>query len=780
VICSLFFKALIAEFSTDALQAKTHKRQPFLEVPRALDPVTDMFWGGVAVQFTGFGGDSMAPAIQKWLSIFEAGSHDWRPILEVRADDAGNFALDLSLEPTSGAVQVPVPLSTFLSDAHYTTDRTAVLQALYILAGVVPPVHQLLANGGGLPAPIDPEQILEVLLAQLPLVELLGIQVRLPRELKELVRPKLSVRIDTKGQEQAAFSLGDIFAFDWQVALGDVFLTPEEFLKLVRAQHGLVMLRGQYVLIQPDELERLRKRLERGPRPGPHQLFHAALTGEFEGAPAKLSGQVLQLIESITAIQNLPVPAGIQATLRPYQQGGFEWMYKNAQLGMGSVIADDMGLGKTLQVLCLLEQLRSEGKLRQAPALAVVPTSLLANWKKEAERFAPHLNVHLFHGADRKLPTEAVDLMVTTYGVVRSDLAKLKKRNWSLAVIDEAQNIKNPATAQSKAIRELPAPLRIAMSGTPVENRLSDYWSIMDFALPGYLGTQKEFRADYGIPITNFRDTDALRRFHLITSPFILRRLKTDPKVISDLPDKIIQNQWSVLTQAQAAIYEGVVQECMHAITAAETAIARQGLVLKMLTALKQVCNHPAQYLGKGAPDSAESGKAQVFLQLVESIVAQHEKCLVFTQYTEMANLLVQMLRQELGVEASLLHGGLSPKQREALVTEFQTASHRKVFILSLKAGGTGLNLTAANHVIHYDLWWNPAVENQATDRAFRIGQKKNVLVHRLICKGTMEERIDELINNKRDLAALAVAGGEKWIGELGNKDLRELVALTM
>jgi uncharacterized Zn finger protein/superfamily II DNA or RNA helicase len=779
VICSQLLGMLIAEFGIDTPTYFRSRRELFDEPAPTRDPVLDLFFGGMTVAFSGFGSASIPVAIQKWLDIFELGQRHDRPILVVEAVNEGDFSLQLQLEDLSQPLLPPITLAELLHSPAHARDRATRLKAIHLLASLVRPIHDLLTSSGKAPIIIKPEDLLEILLDKLPLVELLGVQVMLPNILKSLVRPKASVSIDTQDRDQdGMFKLDDLLSFDWQVSVGADVLSPEEFFALLKTTHGLVKMRSQYVLIQPDELEKLRKRFERGAKPSPQKLFHAALSGEFEGSPALLSPAVKKLIRELTEIKEMPIPEGIHAELRPYQKRGFAWMYKNARIGLGSVIADDMGLGKTLQVLTLIEQLRAEGKLQSTPALAVVPTSLLANWKKEAERFAPNLQVEVFHGSDRKLPREPFDLLVTTYGTMRSDLAAIKKMKWGLLVIDEAQNIKNADTAQSKALRSIPAAVHIAMSGTPVENRLTDYWSIFDFAQPGYLGTMREFKEDYATPITRYRDPDALRVFHSITAPFIMRRLKTDPKVISDLPDKIVHNQWAPLEQKQASVYENVVNVCLREINGAKDDISRRGLVLKMLTALKQVCNHPVQYLKKGSATTETSGKAAALVPILEGIASQHEKCLIFTQYTEMGKLLQQMLQAEMGIEASFLHGGLNPKQREELVTEFQTDPHRKVFILSLKAGGTGLNLTAANHVIHYDLWWNPAVENQATDRAFRIGQRKNVMVHRLICKGTLEERIDEMLNTKRALAELTVAQGENWIGDLSNADLRALVRL--
>ena len=451
------------------------------------------------------------------------------------------------------------------------------------------------------------------------------------------------------------------------------------------------------------------------------------------------------------------------------------------RIGFGSIIADDMGLGKTLQVITLLQRMKDEGMLKEKRVLIVVPTGLITNWQAELQRFAPQLIVFTYHGPQRSLKGFDSDILLTTYGVLRSDITKLKKLPWRVAVIDEAQNIKNADTAQSKAVRSIPADTHIAMSGTPVENRLSEFWSIMDFCNSGYLGTANSFKADYANPIQRQGDEHMAERFRRITAPFLMRRLKTDKSIISDLPDKIEQNELALLTESQAALYHETLQNAMQAIEEVETTdqqslFTRQGLVLQMILALKQICNHPALFLKNGNFDPELSGKTEMLLSLLESIVESGQKVLVFTQFREMGDMLSQMIEQRLGERPLFLHGGCNIKQRQEMVERFQNNPRTdRIFLLSLKAAGTGLNLTAASHVIHYDLWWNPAVEAQATDRAYRIGQHQNVLVHRFITQNTFEERIDKMIQDKRHLADMTVATGESWIGKLSNKELREL-----
>jgi SNF2 family DNA or RNA helicase len=409
-----------------------------------------------------------------------------------------------------------------------------------------------------------------------------------------------------------------------------------------------------------------------------------------------------------------------------------------------------------------------------------VPTGLLTNWQAEIGKFAPSLSVHIFHGTARNLEQFNTDIMLTTYGVLRSDFEMLKKHKWRVMIIDEAQNIKNHDTAQSKAVKSIQANIRIAMSGTPVENRLTEFWSIMDYTNKGYLGNIKAFKEDYANPIQVFNDEHVVSKFRKITAPFMMRRMKSDKSIISDLPDKIEQNQFAQLSKQQAALYQRTMEAAMEEIEGFETndsqtLFKRQGLVLQMILALKQICNHPTQFLKNGQFEPSLSGKTELLFELLDSINESGEKVLIFTQFTEMGELLQRFITERFGEKPMFYHGSCSIKQREDMVSRFQNGRADKIFILSLKAAGTGLNLTAASHVIHYDLWWNPAVENQATDRAYRIGQKKNVMVHRMICKNTFEERIDEMIQKKKHLAEMTVASGENWIGKLSNKELRDI-----
>jgi SNF2 family DNA or RNA helicase len=607
----------------------------------------------------------------------------------------------------------------------------------------------------------------------------LDIKILLPKALQTLLRPKASVKLKKNESGKSFVNLNDLLSFDWQVALGDTVVSQHEFNQLLKTAAKLFKFKENYIYVDETDLEKLHKAFA-ADKLTPFQMLQMALAEEHEGAPVTLTDEVRDLIKELTTAEDIPLPQGIEAQLRPYQHRGFSWMYRNSRIGFGSVIADDMGLGKTLQVISVLMKFKEENSINaKRKALVVVPTGLLTNWQAEIEKFAPSLTSHIFHGQMRDLLQFDADVLLTTYGVLRSDFETLKKQKWQVMIIDEAQNIKNHSTAQSKAVKSIPADIRIAMSGTPVENRLTEFWSIMDFTNKGYLGTVKLFKQDFANPIQMFNDEQVAHKFKKITAPFMMRRMKSDKSIISDLPDKIEQNQLAQLTKQQAALYQKTMQAAMREIEGCgddhQSLFKRQGLVLQMILALKQICNHPTQFLKNGKFDASLSGKTELLFELLDSIVESGEKVLVFTQFAEMGKLLERFIDERFGEKPLFYHGGSNVKKREEMVHRFQHSRADQIFLLSLKAAGTGLNLTAASHVIHYDLWWNPAVENQATDRAYRIGQQKNVMVHRLICKNTFEERIDEMIQQKKHLAEMTVATGENWIGKLSNKELREM-----
>ncbi len=776
-LCSLILNEYVSQFTI-----------PMGEFYR--NKVSFEMWDGFFFQqtpyeFKGFREKETPTAIQTWLNNYYITQKDFVPILRVEENpERGNFVLDVLVQNRHEQEKEPIEFQQILQKKLYENIRFEVLQDLLLLSNHFPALDKYLQTQGSRKMQFDGEEFVGVLLEILPTLQLFGIQILLPKSLKHWIKPQISGTIKSKKASQVGgfMHLDDMLSFNWQIAVGEELLSWNEFESLIKGMKGLVKIKDRYVLIEQDELEKLKKRLENPPKLTGADLLKTALAEEYQGSKVGLSPEVVELLKDLTSPGNVKLPENLHAELRPYQLRGYEWMVKNTKLGFGSLIADDMGLGKTLQVITLLLKFKQEGAFAKNKALIVVPTTLLTNWQKEINRFAPDLTFQIYHGTKRKLEIKdaenPVDLVITTYGTVRSDADIFKKTSWYFVAIDEAQNIKNPDTEQTKAIKNLKSDIKIAMSGTPVENRLSEFWSILDFTNKGYLGNLSKFTNEFTKPIQLDHSQEKLQVFKKITAPFLLRRLKTDKSIISDLPDKIENNHYTNLSKEQAALYESVVQQSLKDIEENE-GIARKGLVLKLMTALKQVGNHPHQYLGKGKKLLEESGKAQMLIELLENIQEANEKVLIFTQYREMGKLLVEFIKDRFWVEPLFLHGGIDRKQRDVLVERFQKNRADSVFILSLKAGGTGLNLTQGNHVIHFDLWWNPAVENQATDRAFRIGQTKNVMVYRLINQGTMEEKIDAMIRSKRDLADMSITTGETWLGDLSNADLKNLVQLT-
>lgn len=772
-----YYPTLLSLFLTHFLRTYHKLNVRFQETE-----VFQLFFNGTLEQFTEFENKEYPSAMQLWLSKFYIAEKDFVPVIQVEDLDDG-FEVSIAVQDTTQPLEPLISLKDVLAKKTYTTIRLGFLRDLAMLSDFFPQISYLVASKGKESLIFDSKEFVEILFKILPTIKLFGIKILLPKALRKLLRPKMSMQIESSESgmihgKKSIINMDEMLGFAWKIAIGDRLVTEAEFLKMVRQFSGIVKLNDEFVFFDENEIRSLIDKLENPPEMTGHQLLQVALTEDYQGAKVHLDENTRQLIDSLLQGEGTETPEGLKATLRPYQLRGYEWLYKNSRLGFGSLIADDMGLGKTLQVIATLLKLKEDGELGAHKALIVVPTTLLTNWEKEIKKFAPALKTHTYHGSNRKLaPLKEADAMITTYGVARTETAKLNKEKWLTLVIDEAQAIKNPGTAQTKAIKKIKAPIKIAMSGTPVENRLSEYWSIFDFSNKGYLGNLRQFKADYAAPIEIEKDQTQLKKFRKVTEPFILRRLKSDKSIIKDLPDKIEYDQYCQLSPEQTAIYQNVVETTMKSVENAE-GIQRKGQVLKLITALKQVCNHPRQFLKKGSADPAISGKCALLFSLLKQILDRNEKTLIFTQYREMGELLAKMIADEFSNTAPFLHGGVSRKGRDEMVEDFQNNRTTRIMILSLKAGGTGLNLTAANNVIHFDLWWNPAVEAQATDRAYRIGQNRNVMVHRFITKGTFEEKINELLIRKRDLANMTVSTGEKWIGDLSNTELNEMIRL--
>ena len=591
---------------------------------------------------------------------------------------------------------------------------------------------------------------------------------------------------------EAGLGLDRVIEFDFEAAMGGEALDASELEALARARSSLIQLRGTWMEVDPRQIAKAVKFLKgRGKgRMSASDLVRIALgaDGDVSGIPIQgvdADGWLRELIDRLVGREEFemqPQPAGLKGNLRPYQLRGMSWMRFLSRWGLGACLADDMGLGKTIQTLALLQGVRERGDRR--PVLLLCPTSVLNNWRKESAKFTPDITTLIHHGTGRHKPgvfaeaAAGAGLVVSSYGLLVRDLETLSQVDWAGVVLDEAQNIKNPATKQSQSARSLKAGFRVALTGTPVENHVGDLWALMDFLNPGWLGTQASFKRVFHTPIQKFQDGAAADRLRRITGPFVMRRLKTDKTIIDDLPEKLESKDYCPLTKEQAALYQSVVDAAEDEI-AVSGGMKRRGLVLALLARLKQVCNHPAHFLGDNSRIGGRSGKLERLEEIVDEVRERGERLLVFTQFTEMGEMLQRHLRETRCEEVLFLHGALARPARDAMIERFQNDPDGPgIFILSLKAGGTGLTLTRANHVVHFDRWWNPAVEDQATDRAFRIGQRNQVQVHKFIVAGTLEERIDDMIERKKKVTSKVVGTGEAWLSELSNEELRDLINL--
>lgn len=762
------------------------------------------FFTGQLFRFEWFGVADTPIVVQRWLNCLSLRDREHQILLLVEEEEEADASLDYAdmddeepavRELITTQLQISLDLKIQIKDTLHTVAEIVsheasiagsakILSDLTFLTSYLPDLEQFLRDADysdDSKITYSLEEFAPVLLNSLPVLELLGVKLVLPKSLNKLLRPQLNLKVTktAQGSARTFLDLQKVISFDWQIALGDVSVTPEEFRQLVSSVSGLVRIRDQYVLLNHDEVESIAKRIENlPPSLSSLELLKGHLTNELDDASIDIDRSIQKLLEESISSKQISIPKRLTADLRPYQRLGFEWLVHNARMGFGSILADDMGLGKTVQVIAFLLHQKEHQEIKNVDALVVLPTSLITNWRKELERFASSLTVHVYYGPQRKLPKKTYDVVLTSYGTLRSDVEILSKRKFRTFIVDEAQTIKNPTAQQTRAIKKIRADVRIALSGTPVENRLLDYWSIFDFTMRGYLGTKTAFQSKLATPIELERDQACLEKFRKLTAPFILRRLKTDKSIIKDLPEKIESDRFCTLTPDQASLYQNTIDSLEDSLADVESEFERSGYLFKLIMALKQICNAPSQFLHRAYSGSDESGKLALFVDILGEALEADEKVLVFSQFKQMGDLLVDCMKNEFGMETPFIHGQLSRKRRDENVEAFQNDSRVRAMILSLKAGGTGLNLTAASQVVHYDLWWNPAVETQATDRAYRIGQTKNVLVHRLLTENTFEERINEMLQSKRDLAEMTVTDGELSITDLSNDEIRELVAL--
>lgn len=711
-------------------------------------------------------------------------------LVENNKDDSGMhpfaFLATYATRDEDGRVR-HMPLSYALTEYKHDREKlVALLSCLNGAAEVSPLVSGFMESG----EMFHPLQLTAgeaySFLKDVRLIEEAGILCRVPNWWK---RGSAMFSMNVKLGEDKPSMLGfdSLVSMQPELVANGAALTSDEIRNLLAQTEGLAFLKGKWVVVDHARLEFLLEQMEK--YKGSITLLQAlrmeAGIGEKEDVDVgptisngKWLGTLFQKLRQPAALRGRRVPSTVRASLRDYQKTGYRWLSYMQEVGFGACLADDMGLGKTLQVLTWLDSLRREQP--DAKVLLIVPASLLGNWKKEAGRFTPDIELRILHGMTGAAMNETAKnppfLTITTYGMVNR-LTALQEREWTAVVLDEAQAIKNPGTRQTRAIKKLSTAHRVAMTGTPIENDLTNLWSLFDFLNKGLLGTSDEFR-DFSRHLED--SPEGYQKLKNMVAPFILRRVKTDRNIIADLPDKVETVDYAPLSKKQIVLYRRQVRELEEKIGGL-SGIQRRGVVLGVLTKLKQICNHPDQFLGMEAYDPDESGKFALLKEICETIYEKRERVLVFTQYREITGYLAKYLEQIFHAKGLVLTGSTRVKRRQEMVEEFNGEEYVPFMILSVKAGGTGLNLTGANHVIHFDRWWNPAVENQATDRAFRIGQMKDVIVHKLVCTGTIEERIDALINSKKELAENVIgAGGESWITEMGNGDLLNLLRLEV
>lgn len=746
-------------------------------------------------------------SIANWLERFSMRNKKVSPVIVMDLRKNNTFSLNVLIEDKKNTMEPMFPLEKLFEHnkkdvRYYSALKLDILKQIGVASEYMPELRKIVDKKGKEEILLDLQKMSNFLLTSSKIFEILGIKFVLPKDFVNLSRPELKLRAKSKSKlkpkinAQSYLSLNEMFDFSWKIAIGDEEISKKELSELLKAAGGLIRFRNRYLLINPDEVKKLMERLKTPVRThNSAEILKGAFAEEIDGYGFDYDEKLKSILENILKPEKVKLPSKLKAKLRPYQERGFIWLYSNTVKGLGSCMADDMGLGKTIQVIALLLKLKEEKKLDK-PSLVVCPTTLLGNWQKECEKFAPSLDVLIYHGLSRAIMPKFKfkdkdkassiynifkdkDIIITTYGTVRSDIDYLKELGWGLLIVDEAQNIKNPSTDQTRAVKSIKSDCRIAISGTPVENRLTELWSIFDFINEGYLLSLNEFQRQYSIPIEKYRDINKIENLKKSTSPFLLRRLKTDKSIIDDLPEKNVNNEYCGLTKEQAALYTKTLEDIMAEIENSE-GIDRKGLVLKLISSLKQICNHPVNYIKKGEATKELSGKSLKVIELIGKILDSGEKALIFTQYKEMGDILLKIIEKEFKMEPIFFHGGVSRKKRDEMVEEFQNPeSLKSIMILSLKAGGTGLNLTSAANVIHYDLWWNPAVEDQATDRVYRIGQKKDVSVYRLVTLGTFEEKIDEMITSKKTLANLTVSAGEQMLTEMSDEKLKEIFSLN-
>ncbi|MFP4254614.1 MAG: DEAD/DEAH box helicase [Halothece sp.] len=814
-------QALIIHFLSTLLDSKirSYSIQTF---PAVTTPLLKQWFHALSSQESSFSAEGMdLRRLEKALTLWtepikdylgrnllnSIGQHPFRPCFRLLPPSQGeeNWFLEYGLQArddqdcflNAQTIWNTATKKLIFQGRSVTQPQETLLQGLGLALRLYSPIQESLQTATPTGCFLDPIQAYEFIRASAWQLSENGFGIILPPGLtpgegERRLGVKVKAQAPKKGQK---LGLQSLLNYKWELAVDDETLSPDEFKQLLDQQSPLVEVNGKWLALQPSDVKAAQTLLKNTDEEMNFSVEDAVrlssgetqTMGKLPIVDFEASGALKELITNLSGNQSLkPIetPKGFQGELRPYQARGAGWLAFLQKWGLGACLADDMGLGKTIETIALLLHLKEQEDL-SSPTLLVCPTSVLGNWEREVHRFSTNLSCLVHHGEKRKKGQPFVkqaqkhDLIITSYALAQRDAKTLEKVSWEGVIVDEAQNIKNPQAKQSKAVRSLEANFKIALTGTPLENRLSELWSIIDFLNPGYLGSQQFFQRRFATPIEKYSDRDSLQTLRSLVKPFILRRVKTDKEIIQDLPEKQEMNVYCGLSQEQAELYQQVVDKALKDIEDAE-GIQRHGKILTLLMKLKQLCNHPALLQKEEDLISANrSGKLLRLTEMLEELTAERDRALIFTQFAQWGKLLQTYLEQTFNCEVPFLYGATRKKQREEMVDRFQNDPDAPpFFILSIKAGGTGLNLTRANHVFHIDRWWNPAVENQATDRAFRIGQKQNVQVHKFISTGTLEERINEMIESKKQLAEQTVDAGEDWLTQLDTEQLRDLVLL--
>jgi uncharacterized Zn finger protein/superfamily II DNA or RNA helicase len=756
---------LLSVFLTQMVQEPLDGVLPYSSIEMAR-----VFFLGEVYKADHFQRQQTKTAVQNWLTPLHLSDSEHNLVLDIQVTKKTQFSLTVSVKRKRDLFIDAVPMQNFLKTAANGGEKEGALKQLACLSEWIPPLKRSFEERT---IPITVDELIQLLSQARDFLGFFGAELVVPKEFKDLTRPRVFASARMKSERtKGVLNFENLLQFEWRVQFGEDNLSIEEFAALMKGAERIVLFKDQYCLVDPIEAKRMVEKYMTSPIISGPEGLRAVFAQELDGYPLRYGEDVERLLKGLRKERRCEAPGTLNGQLRPYQLKGYQWMLSNLHNGFNICLADDMGLGKTIQVIAVLLKLRENKELTR-PALVICPASVTRNWRKEIETFAPDLKCELYGGSNREI-SAGKDVWITTYGMVRSEVERLKSFEWSVVIVDEAQNIKNPDADKSKAIAQLNGQYKIAMSGTPVENRVAELWSLFNFIMPGYLGPRKKFREEFAIPIERLNDPVKTKTLKQAVEPFLLRRLKSDKNIIKDLPEKVVREVYVTLKPEQAALYGTVLEAAVGEIESAQ-GIKRKGKVFWLLTALKQICNHPVSYTKSGTPVAEHSGKSEKAFELLKEVIKSGEKALLFTQYREMGALLAAMTPEKLGIDPLFFHGGLTPKERENLILDFQQQPYHPLMIITLKAGGTGLNLTAATTVIHYDLWWNPAVENQATDRSYRIGQKKSVTVHRLLTENTFEERVNELLQKKKELSDAIVGAGEHWITEMSNEEIRSL-----